>query len=116
MTDKLKIVTYTDTEKDILIVQVEGFIDEHTNEYFNVFLFELLDKTNRFVLDFANVSYMNSSGLGTLMGVYANLIKKKEHLKLFNVSKKIEDLFKLLGFHHFFKIFNSKEECLSSFE
>jgi anti-sigma B factor antagonist len=47
------------------------------------------------VLDLTDLSYMDSSGLGTLVGLYVSAKRAGKKLKLINLSKRVEELLRL---------------------
>jgi anti-anti-sigma factor len=53
---------------------------------------DLVPTTKRLVLDFAEISRMDSSGLGALMGIYVSAKKAGCELLLINYNNSIKDL------------------------
>ncbi len=54
-----------------------------------------LPDTKRVVLDLGDVSYLDSSGLGALVGLYATARRKGTELKLAHLSERIIDLLRI---------------------
>ena len=52
----------------------------------------LLPKKKRLILDFTELAYMDSSGLGTLVGLYISAKGAKCELQLLNLSPRIREL------------------------
>ena len=46
-------------------------------------------------LDLTDVSYMDSSGLGAMVGLYVSAKTAKSQLKLINLSPRVKELFSL---------------------
>jgi anti-sigma B factor antagonist len=55
----------------------------------------LLSESKTIVLDLKNVSYMDSSGLGTIVGLYVSAKTAHCELKLTNLNKLLKDLFSI---------------------
>jgi anti-anti-sigma factor len=64
----------------------------------------LVPQTKRVVLDLADVVFIDSSGLGAIIGVYVTAKKAQCELQLINVSKKIRDL---LGMTNLLSVFET---------
>jgi anti-sigma B factor antagonist len=47
------------------------------------------------VLDLTDVSYMDSSGLGALVGLYVSAKRAGKQLKLINLSQRVEELLRI---------------------
>lgn len=56
------------------------------------------------VLDFANLDYISSAGLGVLLIVQKRAMKAGGGLKIVNVNNHIHDIFRFSGFDKIFKI------------
>ena len=64
----------------------------------------LIPQTKRIVLDLDQVVFIDSSGLGSIIGVYATARKASCELQLVNLSKKVRDL---LGMAKVLSVFES---------
>ncbi len=78
----------TDKTPSETIVRFAGRITLETTERVKTTVKPLLSESKRVVLDFANVKYMDSSGLGTIVGLYASAKAANCQLKLVNISDK----------------------------
>lgn len=56
------------------------------------------------VLDFANLDYISSAGLGVLLIVQKRAMKAGGGLRIVNVNNHIHDIFRFSGFDKIFKI------------
>jgi anti-sigma B factor antagonist len=56
------------------------------------------------VLDFSNLDYISSAGLGILLKTQKRLSESGDALKIINVNKHIHDVFHYSGFHTIFEI------------
>ena len=64
----------------------------------------LISQTKRVVLDLNEVGFIDSSGLGAIIGVYVTAKKANCELQLINLSKKVRDL---LGMTNILSVFES---------
>lgn len=80
-------------------------------------LHELIDegKTN-IVVDLGKVKFMNSSGLGMLIGALTTMRKAGGDLRIANATDKIESLLVITKLITVFQHFKSLDEAVKSFE
>ena len=69
----------------------------------------LIPESKRVVLDLTDVTYMDSSGLGAIVGVYLSARRQKRELKLINLNQRLKELFRITNMA---KIFEGHEEML----
>jgi len=66
---------------------------------------EIFDKVaTSCIVDFANLEYISSAGLGILLKTQKRLNEKGHALKLTNMNKHISDVFRYAGFDTIFEI------------
>ncbi len=105
-------------QDDIVIISLNGKImggPEATeiNEKFN----QLIDtKKLKIIIDLNNVEWMNSSGLGILIGAVSLFRNNNGQLRIINVSERIQNLLKITKLAGIFETSSSLEEALSSFK
>jgi anti-sigma B factor antagonist len=56
---------------------------------------QLMAENKRLVIDLSDVSYLDSSGLGMIVGVYVSSKRAKCQLKLINLSPRVKEIFTL---------------------
>lgn len=104
-------------QNDIVILSLTGKImggPEATeiNEKFN----QLIDeKKLKVVIDLLNVEWMNSSGLGILIGAATILRNNNGQLILANVSDRIQNLLKITKLSGMFQTNDSLDKAINSF-
>ncbi len=69
----------------------------------------------KLVIDLGKVKWMNSSGLGALMGSLTTTRNASGELKLANVTEKVQSLFMITKLVTIFDTFDSVDEALKSF-
>jgi len=106
------------TEKyEAVVLELKGNVmgGDDTKE-FNDTLHKLIDQgKTRMVIDLGGVKFMNSSGLGMLIGGLTTMKKAEGHLKLANVTEKIESLLIITKLIKIFESYDSVDEAVKSF-
>ena len=69
----------------------------------------------RAIIDLGRVPYINSAGLGVLIGAFNDYQKRGGQVKLCNLSNKAENVFVLTKLTQVFDIFPNEKEALASF-
>ena len=67
------------------------------------------------LLNLGEVSYVDSAGLGAIVGAYTTMTKEGGTLKLANVTKKLQDLLSITKLLTVFETFDSEDEALRSY-
>lgn len=77
---------------------------------------ELIDQEKtKVVIDLSHVKWMNSSGLGTMMGCLTSLKSADGDLKLCGVTDKVKSLFMITKLITLFKTYATSEEAIKAF-
>ena len=77
---------------------------------------ELLSQgKTRLVLDLANVGYIDSAGLGTLVGGYTSAYNMGAIMKLANLTKKFHEQLHITKLVTIFDVYDTVDEALQSF-
>ena len=75
----------------------------------NVILNDLIENTSENILvDFSNISYIDSSGLGAMMNAMKKLKKQDRELGFLSISKDVLEVFTATKIAQFFKFYKSK--------
>ena len=67
------------------------------------------------VLNMADVSYMDSSGLGELVGAHTTVTTAGGEIKLLNLAKRVHDLLKVTKLYTVFEVFEDETAAVKSF-
>jgi anti-sigma B factor antagonist len=70
----------------------------------------------KLLLNLAQVSYVDSAGLGALVSAYTTVTREGGSLKLLNVTKKLQDLLSITKLLTVFETFDSETEALKSYK
>ena len=94
---------------DEIIVRCNGRIVSATTHDLQTTVRSLIPETKRVVLDLTNVSYMDSSGLGTVVSIYLTAKRQQCELRIINLNQRLKELFRLTKLA---SIFEGHEEML----
>lgn len=79
------------------------------------------DLTNAFednanvVMDLANVNFVDSAGLGTMVWAVKQLAARGGDMRLCNVNGAVRSLFELVRMHKLVSVFDTREDAIASF-
>jgi anti-sigma B factor antagonist len=78
------------------------------------FLREALTENKRMVLNLSGVSYIDSGGLGTLVGVYSSARAAGAEIKLAGLGQRLHDVLQITKLATVFQVFDSEQEALAA--
>lgn len=86
-------------KKGCVVAVIEGDIDHHTAKDIRETIDEYIQKYSPLFLklDFGEVRFMDSSGIGLIMGRYKLMTSLRGKLKVVNVPKNLERMIRLSG-------------------
>jgi anti-sigma B factor antagonist len=103
-------------EGDVAVVDVDGqLIVGNRQDLKQKVLDELENGSRKFLVDFTNTGYIDSSGLGVLVSLSKKIREKGGELRLSALNEDLRTLFELTKLDTLFKIADSREEALKGF-
>ncbi|MFQ5648431.1 MAG: STAS domain-containing protein [bacterium] len=100
----------------ITILSLKGYLDAHTAPTLESAFQELVDeKKYKIVVNFADLNYISSAGLGVFMGFIEDIRKNGGDIKLSSMKPKIFRVFDLLGFPTLYDILDEEEKAVNKF-
>ena len=107
----------TRNHNDVLILYPEGKItlgdgDQELGEAVRT---ALSNGSRKIVINFSKVSYLDSSGVGELVGCYTSIKGKGGELRICGMSSKIFSLIKMTSLHSVFEVKDTEDEALAGF-
>jgi anti-sigma B factor antagonist len=69
----------------------------------------------RILLNLKEVTYIDSAGLGELVGAYATMTNKGGQIKLLHAQNKVQDALRVTKLHGLFQTFSEEDTALQSF-
>ena len=104
-------------EGDVAILSLSGRMmgGPETNEVQTKIKSLLTDDIKKVVVDLAKVKWMNSSGLGVLMGSLTSTRNAGGDLRIANATEKVQSLLMITQLLTIFKTYESVDRALASF-
>jgi anti-sigma B factor antagonist len=104
--------------KGVIVIELDGNVmggpdATALNDYLHQLITE--DK-KKVVVDLKEVSFINSSGLGMLIGGLTTLRHSGGELKLARASKKVETLLEMTKLHKVFDLHKNVNDAVASFK
>ncbi len=103
-------------KNDVSVLYLSGFLDAHTVPQFENALSELVENGRyKIVVNFSDLDYISSAGLGVFMGFIEEVRNNGGDIKLSNLSERVYKVFDLLGFPALFEIYDQETEAMEKF-
>ena len=88
---------------DGIYAELYGELDEYSAEYVRISLDDQLKTVNKnkkkLILDFSNVSFMDSTGIGVLLGRYNKYSKNNINIFIKNPTSYVNRIFEMSGIY-----------------
>jgi stage II sporulation protein AA (anti-sigma F factor antagonist) len=105
----------TEVRGDTLIVRLEGELDHHTADTVRQQVEAELDRgvTSHLVINLERMSFMDSSGLGFILGRYKRVTQAGGRMSLCGVNDQLMKLFELSGMLKILSMYANEPQALS---
>ena len=98
---------------EVTVVDVEGQLIVGNRQELKQKVLEQLENGGRkFVIDFSNTGYIDSSGLGVLVSLSKKIREQGGELRLADLNEDLHTLFELTKLDTLFKINDSRREAM----
>ncbi|MBQ8468786.1 MAG: STAS domain-containing protein [Clostridia bacterium] len=92
------------TKNNALIAKLYGDLDEYSAEYVRMSLDKILSDMSfvggaSLILDFSHVTFMDSTGIGVLIGRYKKYEKKQVEIKISSPPAQVDRIMKMAGIY-----------------
>jgi len=115
MTQNKFSLEFTQNE-DIQKIEISGFLDAQTAPVLENAIQEAINKgCNKILVNFKNLKYISSAGLGVFMGFIEQIRKEGGDIKLAEMPNNIYSIFDLLGFPMIFDISDKEDKLIVKF-
>jgi anti-sigma B factor antagonist len=111
--DKLEIDAYT--MEDIDFLEISGEMTSDNCTLIKDTILRNSEQTKNFIINMKNVTYMDSTSIGTLMASVNFVRKKGGNIKLVGPNPLLMRVFDLVNATTIFEIYEKTEEALRSF-
>jgi anti-sigma B factor antagonist len=101
---------------DVCVVSVEGQLIVGNRQELKQKILEELDRgAKKFLVDFTDTGYIDSSGLGVLVSLSKKIREQGGDLRLCGLNEDLQTLFELTKLDTLFAITKTSEEALAAF-
>ena len=76
----------------------------------------VLSSSRQIVLNLSGVSYIDSGGLGTLVGVYSSARAAGAEIKLTGLGQRLRDVLQITKLVTVFEVYDSEQEAIATFQ
>lgn len=102
--------------KPAQVVDLNGYLDAHTAPELEQTFQKLLDDQRfKIIVNFRDLAYISSAGLGVFMAFIEDARNNNGDIKLVGMSPKVYNVFDLLGFPMLYEIFDDESEAVQKF-
>lgn len=107
-----KVVTDYNRQEKTLFILLDEEIDQDTVDKIKRNIDDEIERyiPRKVVFDFSNITFMDSSGIGMLLGRYKLIKLIDAEMEIDNVSRTIKRIFDMSGIERIIKITSKKEE------
>ena len=103
-------------KEGLTVCYIDGEIDINSSPDLKKSFDKLIaKKTSKIVINLSRVTYVDSSGLATLVEILKNMRSYGGRMRLTNLSSKIKSLFEITKLEKLFEILANEEEAISTF-
>lgn len=104
--------------RNVLITRLRGELDHHTAELVRIQLDDAIQRgqVNHLVLSLKELSFMDSSGLGVILGRYKMLKAKGGTMAVCELNPAVRRLFELSGLFKIVSVYENERNALSGLE
>ncbi len=100
-------------KKDVLLVRLEGELDQCSASGIRRDLDMLLQdqRIKHLVLDMEKMPFMDSSGIGVILGRYRQLLLRGGTVSLMHLSPQVKRIYELSGMRQIIALMDEKEDA-----
>ncbi len=99
-----------------IVLKLEGRLDASTTASIKGKVDAVAkDKLRNLVIDMGEISFIDSSGLGTLVASLRTINKAGGNIKISSLQDQVRSVFELTRLHHLFEIYDDSEFAVDSF-
>lgn len=103
-------------EEDYLLITFSGEIDHHTAEIAREKIdnYYSIKRLKNMIIDLSNINFMDSSGIGLIMGRYKMVSENGGRLYLVNVGERVRKILQISGILKIIDIYSDPHEIIDN--
>jgi len=101
---------------EMILASLEGELDHHTSQAFKAKVQTILDteETKNLVIDMSRLYFMDSSGIGVILGRLNQLKKKGGKVVVFGMKSQVKKVFYAGGLDKVISYYEKEEEAVNN--
>lgn len=100
----------------ISVIDLNGYLDAHTAPELESTFDKLVnDSKFRTIVNFKDLNYISSAGLGVFMAFVETMRDNKGDIKFTNMNESVYNIFDLLGFPMLYEFFKDEEDAVTKY-
>lgn len=101
---------------EMILASLEGELDHHTSQAFKAKVQKILDTevTKNLVIDMSRLNFMDSSGIGVILGRLNQLKKKGGKVVVFGMQSQVKKVFYAGGLDKVIPYYEKEEEAVNN--
>ncbi len=104
------------TDGEVNLISVKGYLDAHTAPVLEDEFNKLIEKKQfKVVVNFGELNYISSAGLGVFMAYVETMRENDGDIKFSNLKDDVYSIFDLLGFPVLYEFFKEEKEAIKKF-
>jgi len=105
-----------DLTNNNLIIRIDGDIDHHTCEEIRNKVDQEINRRNpkNIIFDMKNVNFMDSSGIGVIIGRYKLIMNSGGITAMINVKPQIKRVYEICGLKKIIPIYENEKQAIES--
>jgi len=101
----------------VTVVSCEGrVVFGEESSYLRENLKRILTSSRQIILDLSGVSYIDSGGLGTLVGVYSSARSSGADIKLTGLGQRLRDVLQITKLVTVFEVYDTEQQAMAAFQ
>lgn len=101
---------------NVQIIDLSGYLDAHTAPLLENTFNKLIEEQKfKLVVNFSDLNYISSAGLGVFMAYIEKIRENSGDIKMTNLKEKIYNIFDMIGFPLLYEIYSNEHEAINKF-
>ncbi|GAB6169615.1 anti-sigma F factor antagonist [Clostridium carnis] len=103
-----------DKNEEKLIISLMGELDHHSAEEVRVKIDDRIDRDNirKVILNFNGVTFMDSSGIGVVIGRYKKMKNRDGKICVAEINRTVNKVFEISGMYKIITIYDTVDEAV----
>jgi len=103
-------------EGSVNVIELKGYLDAHTAPELETEFNRLIDDSHfKIVVNFTDLKYISSAGLGVFMAYVETMRENSGDIKFSNLKDDVFNIFDLLGFPVLYEFFSDEKEAIDKY-